>query len=72
MSFPFLKHLEGHQLGNTKIQMPSDLTKLQRIMDIAKEKGVKIHFPVDGVCSKTLTNTGDTITCLNKDVPEGY
>ena len=50
MSFPFLKHLEGHSLGSTKVYMPPDLTKLDRIMKIAKERGVKIHFPVDGIC----------------------
>jgi phosphoglycerate kinase len=33
---------------------------------------VKIHFPIDGVCSQYLSNTGQTITCLNSEVPEGW
>ena len=65
MSFPFIKHIEGHQLGSTKVHMPDDVNKLQRILDVAKAKSVKIHFPVDGVCSRTLTNTGQTITWEN-------
>ena len=56
MSFPFLKYIHGHQLGSTKVHMPADVSKLQRILDIAKAKGVKVHFPLDGVCSQHLTN----------------
>ena len=51
MSFPFLKYLQGHELGSTKVHMPEDVSKLKRIMEIAKEKGVKMHFPLDGVCA---------------------
>ena len=65
MSFPFLRHLEGHQLGSTKVFMPQDLAKLDRIIKIAQEKGVKILFPVDGICAQTMTNTSPTITCDN-------
>lgn len=72
MSYPFIKHLHGHSLGSTQIHMPKDTASLDAIMAKAKEQGVRIHFPVDGVGSKTLSNTGYTITCPNEDVPEGW
>lgn len=45
---------------------------LQRVLDKANEKKCRLHFPVDGVGSKTLSNTGYTITCPNEDVPDGW
>lgn len=52
--------------------MPEDPTALQRIMDAARERGVKIHLPVDGVCAKEYSPTAETIICENADVPEGW
>jgi 3-phosphoglycerate kinase len=52
--------------------MPEDPNILQRVLDKANEKKCRIHFPVDGVGSKTLSNTGYNITCPNEDVPEGW
>lgn len=72
MSNPFLKQFGGFKLGSTQIQMPSDPHELQRIMDRAKEKGVKIHLPVDTVCAQAYSPTAPTITCDNKDVPDGW
>ena len=48
------------------------MTKLNRIMDKAKEKGVKMHFPLDGVCAETLTNFSPTSIHENDDIPEGW
>jgi len=57
MSNPFLKQFGGYKLGSTEIHMPSDPNELQRIMDKAKEKGIKIHLPVDGVCAQSYSPT---------------
>jgi phosphoglycerate kinase len=72
MSNPFLRQFQGHQLGITKIDMPTDPNTLQQIMDKANAKGVKIHLPVDGVCAQTYSPTAPTIICDNKDVPDGW
>lgn len=63
MSNPFLKQFEGHKLGCTRIDMPEDPSTLQKIMDKAKEKGVKIHLPVDGVCAQKYDPKAPTIIC---------
>ena len=62
MSFPFLQELYSHQLGSTKVHLPADPSKLRNIMDKAHKAGTKIHFPVDGVCSHTLSNIEATTT----------
>lgn len=69
MSNPFLREFGGFKLGKTEIHMPEDPKALQRIMDTAREKGVKIHLPVDGVCAKEYSPTAETIICENPDVP---
>lgn len=72
MSNPFLRQFYGHKLGSTQIDMPADPNTLQRIMDTAAAKGVKIHLPVDGVCAQSFSGTAPTIICENKDVPDGW
>jgi phosphoglycerate kinase len=52
--------------------MPSDPLTLQRIMDKAREKGVKIHLPVDGVCAQSFSATAPTKIFDNKDVPDDW
>jgi phosphoglycerate kinase len=69
MSNPFLRQFGGFKLGSTQVDMPADPNSLQRIMDKAKERGVKIHLPVDGVCAQAYSATAPTIICENKDVP---
>ena len=51
MSGPFLKELYGHRLGSTKIVMPENPKLIRNIINTAKERGVKIHLPIDGVCA---------------------
>ena len=63
MSFPFLQELYSHHLGSTKVHLPADPSKLRGIMDKAHKYGTKIHFPTDGVCSHTLSNIENTVTC---------
>lgn len=35
MSYPFIRHMYGHKLGSTKVQMPEDPNMLQRVLDKA-------------------------------------
>ena len=72
MSNPFLRQFYGFKLGCTQVDMPADPSTLQSIMDKAKERGVKIHLPVDGVCAQAYSPTAPTIIVENKDVPEEW
>lgn len=54
LSNPFLKHIQGHHLGGADIPMPADTKDLQEIMEIAMQKNVKIHLPLDAVCAQSL------------------
>ena len=72
MSGPFLKELYGHRLGSTKIVMPEDPTLIRTIIDTARERGIKIHLPIDGVCAQTMTPTAPTTIFRNEDIPEGW
>ena len=72
MSNPFLRQLGGFKLGCTEVHMPADPTALKRIMEKARERDVKIHLPLDGVCAQSFSPTAPTIICDNKDIPEGW
>jgi len=72
MSNPFLRQLQGYKLGSTQIHMPADPNELQKIIQKAKEKGVQIHLPVDGVCAQEFSGTAPTIIADNKDIPDGW
>ena len=51
MSAPFLRQIYGLKLGSTRVVMPEDPSSIKMILEKAKERGVKIHLPVDGVCA---------------------
>jgi 3-phosphoglycerate kinase len=72
MSNPFLRQFHGLKLGSTQVAMPQDPNTLQSIMDKAKERGVKIHLPVDGVCAQKFDSAAETIIVDNANVPEGW
>lgn len=50
MSNSFLQHIQGYKMGGMKIEYPEDKNTLNKIMEAAEKKGVKIHLPVDAVC----------------------
>lgn len=72
MSGPFLREMYGYKLGSTKIHMPEDPSTIRKIIDKARERGVKIHLPIDGVCAQTMTPTAHTRVFENKDIPDGW
>jgi phosphoglycerate kinase len=72
MSNPFLRQFQGLKLGSTQVAMPQDPNTLQSIIDKAKERGVKIHLPVDGVCAQKFDSSAETIIVDNANVPEGW
>ena len=72
MSNPFLRELGGYKLGSTEIHMPADPNALKNIMQKAREKDVKIHLPVDGVCAQAYDPKAPTIICDNENVPDGW
>jgi 3-phosphoglycerate kinase len=72
MSAPFLKELYGLKLGSTKIVMPQNPDIIRKIIETAKERGVKIHLPIDSVCAQTLCPNAPTKVFMNEDIPEGW
>lgn len=72
MSNPFLRQFYGLKLGSTQVAMPEDPNTLQSIMDKAKQRGVKIHLPVDGVCAQKFDSKAETIIVDNANVPDGW
>lgn len=71
MSNPFLKHLSGYKLGCTQVDS-SDKESLERIMEAARRKGVRIHLPVDGVCGQSYSGEVETRVYDNGEVPDGW
>lgn len=65
MSAPFLREIYGLKLGSTKVAMPENPAIIRQIIERAKEKGVKIHMPIDGVCAQTLSAHAPTAVFLN-------
>jgi phosphoglycerate kinase len=72
MSGPFLRELYGLKLGSTKIVMPKNPKIIRQIVKSAREKGVKIHLPIDGVCAQALNAHAPTAIFRNEDMPDGW
>eukprot|EP01017_Pseudomicrothorax_dubius_P015937 TRINITY_DN1816_c0_g2_i1.p1 TRINITY_DN1816_c0_g2~~TRINITY_DN1816_c0_g2_i1.p1 ORF type:complete len:430 (-),score=155.41 TRINITY_DN1816_c0_g2_i1:185-1474(-) len=72
MAFTFLKTLYGTNIG--KSLFDAEGAKIvPQIMAKAKEKGVKIHLPVDFVCGEKFENgTRSETRTLSAGVPEGW
>jgi len=70
MSNPFIRQFQGLKLGKTQIDMPENPNTLQGILDKARERGVKIHLPVDGVCAKEYSPTSPTSIYDNDKIPD--
>ena len=60
MSNPFLHRMYGLKLGSSRLNMPDDPTLIDKIIEKAKARGVKIHLPVDGVFAQALSDSAPT------------
>ena len=70
MAFTFLKAM-GHGIGNSKCE--DDKVELAgRLMQKAKEKGVKFVLPTDTVISKEFSNESEYKNVLSSEIPDGW
>jgi phosphoglycerate kinase len=67
-AFTFLKAI-GYEIGKSLIE--EDLVKTAfKIMQKAKEKGVKFYLPVDFVCSESIKDTLNYTTKTYQEIPD--
>ncbi len=72
MTFTFKKVLEGMEIGESLFD-PEGAKIVGELMDKAKEKGVKIHLPVDFVCGDKFDANAQTRAVEDKEgIPKGW
>lgn len=70
MTYTFLKAM-GYNVGNSICELDRlDLAK--ETMKKAKEKNVKLLFPVDTVCGKEFSNDTEIKVVDSKEIPDGW
>jgi phosphoglycerate kinase len=72
MTFTFKKVVDGMEIGESLFD-PEGAKIVGELMDKAKEKGVKIHLPVDFVCGDKFDANAQSRTVDDKEgVPKGW
>jgi phosphoglycerate kinase len=72
MTFTFKKVLDGMEIGESMFD-PEGAKIVGELMEKAKEKGVKIHLPVDFVCGDKFDANAQSKTVDDKEgVPKGW
>lgn len=72
MAFTFKKVLEKMEIGKSLFD-PKGAEVIEKIMQKAKEKNVKIHLPTDFVAGDKFAADAATKLCSDKDgIPEGW
>ena len=72
MAYTFKKTLEGMEIG-TSLYDPEGAKIVAELMEKAKEKGVKIHLPVDFICTEKFAPDADTQEADDKSgIPVGW
>jgi len=66
MRYPFLQQIYNYKFGKTLIHHPDKPEQLQNILAKAKERNVKINFPVDSICAQDMKTGIPTKTCTNE------
>ena len=70
MTYTFLKAM-GYNIGNSICELDRiDIAK--ETLEKAKEKGVKLLFPVDTVCGKEFSNETEKMVVDSKNIPDGW
>ncbi len=70
MVFTFLKAM-GNKIGNSLVE-ESMLELAGRLLNNARQKGVKIYFPKDFVLGLSLESPGESKTIEGLNIPEGW
>jgi len=70
MMFTFIK-AQGGKVGNSLVE-EDFLDTAREIITKAKEKGVKLHIPVDAVVADSFSNEANTKTLDASGIPDGW
>jgi hypothetical protein len=54
MVHPFLQQIFGFNLGGTKVQLPANKDLLHKVLNKARLKKGRIHFPFDCVAAREM------------------
>ncbi len=72
MAYTFRKVLNGMQIGNS-LYDPAGAEIVQELIAKAKEKGVRIHLPVDFITGDAFSPTANTGTAtVESGIPDGW
>jgi phosphoglycerate kinase len=70
MTYTFIRAMGGH-VGNSLVE--EDFVEMaKKVMDAAKEKGVNLYLPVDGINADRFDNDAKTAVSAIGEVPEGW
>ena len=72
MAYTFRKIINGMEIGNSLFD-PAGAEIVNELMNLAKEKGVAIHLPVDFITGDDFSPTANTGTAtVEEGIPEGW
>jgi phosphoglycerate kinase len=72
MAFTFLKSIHNLKIGNSLFD-EEGYKIVNELLQKAKDKGVKLHLPIDFVCANDLKNPTEIKTFdLNSGIPDGW
>ncbi|MEI6376892.1 MAG: phosphoglycerate kinase [bacterium] len=72
MAYTFRKIINGMEIGNSLFD-PAGAEIVNELMNLAKEKGVTIHLPVDFITGDDFSPTANTGTAtVEEGIPEGW
>ena len=70
MTYTFIK-AKGGNIGNSLVEDDKQELALE-ILEMAKEKGVKVHLPVDSVVADSFSEDANTKIVPVDEIPEGW
>ncbi len=70
MAYTFWK-AKGGVIGNSLLE-EDRLETCLRILDLAKEKGVEVHLPMDSTIADAFSNEAQKTNCESKEIPAGW
>ena len=70
MAYTFIKS-QGGDIGTSLVENDK-LSLAHELMAFAKEKGVKLHLPVDSLNADDFNNNANTITSNIREIPDGF
>lgn len=70
MTFTFIKALGG-SIGDSLVEEDKQTLALE-ILELAKEKNVDVHLPLDVIAADAFSETANTKTVSINDIPDGW